>query len=200
MPASPRALFIAILLTLRVADAFTSNGIFEAQAGLPMIGRRPPPSGSWTCVVGMSSRPANQGCGRNDARAKARVCLEMQARRANGQADSNNNGDEPASASSSRKVTQIDDGSPLGVAIVLLGGSWVVLGGGGDGCASSAHISSLPPLLASFVSSMDGLVGGGVAGGGGASGSTDGRIWAVFITASMAAGISRLVRYHWNEK
>ena len=70
--------------------------------------------------------------------------------------------------SGGRKVARIDDGSPLGVAIVLLGGAWVVLG--------------------------DGDVGGGT------SGTTDGRIWAVFATASVAAGISRLVRYYWNKK
>ena len=105
------------------------------------------------------------------------------------------NEDKPAATanSSSRKVTKIDDGSPLGVAIVLLGGAWVVLG---DGNGGGEDAQKLPPFVVSILSSVDGVAG--IAGGG--NGSTDGRIWAVFVTASVAAGISRLVRYYWDKK
>ena len=113
----------------------------------------------------------------------------------------NNEDGRPAAAtatgSSARKVSQTDDGSPLGVAIVLLGGAWVVLsdrgdgGGGGSGSGDAAQIM-LPPFLAPIIVSFGG--------DGGGTGSTDGRIWAVFVTASVAAGISRLVRYYWNKK
>jgi len=72
--------------------------------------------------------------------------------------------EDDAVAAGQRTVTKIDDGSPLGVAIVLLGGSWLVLGG------------------------RDGVGDGG-----------DG-IWAVFATASVAAGISRLVRYYYGKR
>lgn len=95
-------------------------------------------------------------------------------------------------------MTKIDDGSPLGVAIVLLGGAWVVLGDGGNGGGSGADAGaqvSLPPFVAS-IASVDGVAGNA----GGGTGSTDGRIWAVFIAASVAAGISRLARYYWNKK
>ena len=105
------------------------------------------------------------------------------------------NEDKPAATanSSSRKVTKIDDGSPLGVAIVLLGGAWVVLGDGDGGSSGSGADAQL--LIPTFVASI--LSFGGDGGG---NGGTDGRIWAVFITASVAAGISRLVRYYWNKK
>ena len=88
-------------------------------------------------------------------------------------------------------MTKIDDGSPLGVAIVLLGGAWVVLGDSDGGSSTGDAQLSLPPFVASILS---------FGGDGGGNGSTDGRIWAVFITASVAAGISRLVRYYWNKK
>ena len=52
-----------------------------------------------------------------------------------------------------QKSTPIEDGSPLGVAIVVLGGSYVVFG------------------------------------------EQDIPVWIVFVTASIAAGISRLIRY-----
>ena len=100
-------------------------------------------------------------------------------------------GKSAATANSSRKVTQIDDGSPLGVAIVLLGGAWVVLGNSDGGSSTGDAQLSLPPFVASILS---------FGGDGGGNGGTDGRIWAVFITASVAAGISRLVRYYWNKK
>jgi hypothetical protein len=62
--------------------------------------------------------------------------------------------------------TAIEDGSPLGVAIVVLGGLWLVLGDG-----------SLPMLDDERAS-----------------------IWVVFCTASIAAGISRLIRYHQKDR
>ena len=64
-------------------------------------------------------------------------------------------------------------------------------GGGGSGSGDAAQIM-LPPFLAPIIVSFGG--------DGGGTGSTDGRIWAVFVTASVAAGISRLVRYYWNKK
>ena len=89
--------------------------------------------------------------------------------------------DDPADTSTSDKTyTQIDDGSPLGVAIVVLGGIWVALSDGQD-------VPQLPSGM------MDGV-------GWGHGGTDDVRIWAVFATASVAAGISRLVRYYWDKK
>ena len=52
-----------------------------------------------------------------------------------------------------QKSTPIEDGSPLGVAVVVLGGSYIVFGD-----------QDIP-------------------------------VWIVFVTASIAAGISRLIRY-----
>ena len=88
--------------------------------------------------------------------------------------------DDPADTSTSGKnYTQIEDGSPLGVAIVVLGGAWLALGDGDQ---------DAPQLPFGM---MDGV-------GGSYSGSVDdgALIWAVFATASVAAGISRLVRYY----
>lgn len=91
--------------------------------------------------------------------------------------------DDPGDTSTSAKnFTQIEDGSPLGVAIVVLGGSWLAFADGQD-------VPQLP------FSMMDGVVGGF-----GGSSTDDVRIWAVFATASLAAGISRLVRYYWDKK
>ena len=59
-------------------------------------------------------------------------------------------------------MTKIDDGSPLGVAIVLLGGAWVVLGdgdGGGGGSSTGDAQMLLPPFFASVASSADGVAG-----------------------------------------
>ena len=86
--------------------------------------------------------------------------------------------DDPADTSTSGKnYTQIEDGSPLGVAIVVLGGAWLAFADGQD-----------MPLPFGM---MDGV-------GGSYSGSVDdgALIWSVFATASVAAGISRLVRYY----
>lgn len=52
--------------------------------------------------------------------------------------------------------TQVEDGSPLGVAIVVLGGSLVVFGGD--------NFENVP-------------------------------VWVVFVVASTAAGVARLIRY-----
>lgn len=62
---------------------------------------------------------------------------------------------EKNSETETAKYTKVEDGSPLGVAIVVLGGSLVVFGGDG--------LAQIP-------------------------------VWVVFLTASVAAGISRLVR------
>eukprot|EP00980_Cylindrotheca_fusiformis_P007223 scaffold1525_cov142-Cylindrotheca_fusiformis.AAC.23 len=59
----------------------------------------------------------------------------------------------------SAKYTKVEDGSPLGVAVVVLGGSLIVFGGD--------NFSEIP-------------------------------VWVVFVTASAAAGISRLVRSQRN--
>lgn len=57
--------------------------------------------------------------------------------------------------------TKVEDGSPLGVAIVVLGGSLVVFGGD--------NFENIP-------------------------------VWAVFVVASTAAGVARLIRYLQEEK
>ena len=62
---------------------------------------------------------------------------------------------------SERAYTKIDDGSPLGVAIVVLGGSFLAFSGS----------ESVDPTS----------------------------IWIVFASASIAAGLSRLLRYHKRE-
>ena len=95
---------------------------------------------------------------------------------------SNQNDDQTETSNSAKNFTQIDDGSPLGVAIVVLGGSWVAFADGQD-------MTQLPFSLI-----------GGVVGGYGGGGDDDVRIWAVFATASVAAGISRLIRYYWDKK
>ena len=93
---------------------------------------------------------------------------------------SNKGNDDPTddTSTSAKNYTQIEDGSPLGVAIVVIGGLWLAFGDGQD-------VPRLPFGM------MDGV-------GGSYSGSTDddALIWAVFATASVAAGISRLVRYY----
>ena len=61
--------------------------------------------------------------------------------------------DQEDEGKSPQKSTPIEDGSPLGVAVVVLGGSYVVFG------------------------------------------EQDIPVWIVFVTASIAAGISRLIRY-----
>ena len=205
MLACPR-IAICTILTLGGAEAFTSSGIFAvARPGgpFPLTARCPPPSsgsGSGTCVVGAIVRTA-QGGGMD-----TRCRLRMKRRRGRDPTISVGEDDGRSAAattnsgsSASRNVTKIEDGSPLGVAIVLLGGAWVVLGDGGNGGGSGADAGaqvSLPPFVASIASSVDGVAGNA----GGGTGSTDGRIWAVFIAASVAAGISRLVRYYWNKK
>jgi len=68
--------------------------------------------------------------------------------------NNNDNSKEKVSKSS----TVVEDGSPLGVAIVVLGGSFVVLGN------DTIDENRIP-------------------------------VWAVFATASIAAGLSRLIRY-----
>jgi hypothetical protein len=66
------------------------------------------------------------------------------------------NRDEKVAELRTANYTKVEDGSPLGVAIVVLGGSLVVFGGD--------ELSKIP-------------------------------VWAVFVTASVAAGLSRLVRF-----
>ena len=185
-------LLIAIILALGGVEAFATVGISAARlrVGLPTIRQRhepPPSSGRCTCIIGGTAHRSST-CAKFHARPNTRTHLEMKRRRGEVR-----NEDKPAAtaSSSSRKVTQIDDGSPLGVAIVLLGGAWVVLGDGDGGSSTGDAQLSLPPFVASILS---------FGGDGGGTGSTDGRIWAVFITASVAAGISRLVRYYWNKK
>ena len=198
-----RALLIKLIpIVLCGANAFTLSGISAARLrmGLPTIGQRrhepPSISGRCTCCIGDMTQRA-----RSHARSKTRTHLEVKRRDADQITKVGNDKDgrsaaaTAAGSSSGRKVTQMDDGSPLGVAIVVLGGAWVVLGdrgdGGGGGSGGDAAQIMLPPFLAPMI------FGGGDGGG---TGSTDGRIWAVFITASVAAGISRLVRYYWNKK
>ena len=188
-------LLIAAILSLGGANAFATDGISAAQlrVGLSAIGHRhePPPSSSGrrcTRIIGGTAHRSLPQCARFCASSETRTQLEMKRRRG----EVTNEDKSAATAySSSRKVTQIDDGSPLGVAIVLLGGAWVVLGDSDGGSSTGDVQLSLPPFVASILS---------FGGDGGGNGGTDGRIWAVFITASVAAGISRLVRYYWNKE
>ena len=183
---------IAIIIALGGIDAFATDGISAARlrAGLPTIGHQhePPPSSGrrCTCIIGGMAHRSPQ-CTTIHSSSKTRTHLEM--KRSRGEVTDEDKS--AATANNSRKVTQIDDGSPLGVAIVLLGGAWVVLGDGDGGSSIGDAQLSLPPFVASILS---------FGGDGGGNGGTDGRIWAVFITASVAAGISRLVRYYWNKK
>ena len=194
-----------ILLVMCGVDAFTSSvcSATRLRVGLPTIDQRrhepPSTSGRCTCCIGDMTQRA-----RSHAIAKTRTHLGLKRRDADQITKVSNNKDgRPAAAagsSSGRKVTQIDDGSPLGVAIVVIGGAWVVLGdrdiggdgGGGSGIGGDVAQIMLPQFLAPIVS-----FGGD---GGGSNGSTDGRIGAVFVTASVAAGISRLARYYWSKK
>ena len=175
-------------LLLGWAEAFVSpaaGGIFAPQRQngdpAPPPARRPSLLISCSpgrCVGGGDGLPLQspQYCARSKryrSRGQERNILPLRSKQNDDQADT---------STSDKTYTQIDDGSPLGVAIVVLGGSWVALGGGQD-----------VPQLPSSV--MDGV-------GGSYSGSTDddALIWAVFATASVAAGISRLVRYYWDKK
>ena len=160
---------VCTILTLGGVEAFASSGIVAvARPGgsFSTTARRPPPSsgsgsGSGTCVVSGIARTA-QG-GEMDARWR----LEMKRRRGRDRTtnvgkDDGRSAAATATNSSRRKVTKIDDGSPLGVAIVLLGGAWVVLGdgdGGGGGSSTGDAQMLLPPFFASVASSADGVAG-----------------------------------------
>ena len=186
LPLPPSLVLVSLLLGW--AEAFVSpaaGGIFAPQRQngdpAPPPARRPSLLISCSpgrCVGGGDGLPLQspQYCARSKryrSRGQERNILPLRSKQNDDQADT---------STSDKTYTQIDDGSPLGVAIVVLGGSWVALGGGQD-----------VPQLPSSV--MDGV-------GGSYSGSTDddALIWAVFATASVAAGISRLVRYYWDKK
>ena len=181
LPLSPSLVLVSLLLGW--AEAFVSpavGGIFSLRSRgdtAPPPPRRPSSFLSWrspgVCV-------GERGLPRCSPRYVLANGDSSRRRERRGVVLRSKQNDDPADTSTSGKnYTQIEDGSPLGVAIVVLGGAWLALGDGDQ---------DAPQLPFGM---MDGV-------GGSYSGSVDdgARIWAVFATASVAAGISRLVRYY----
>ena len=176
----PPSLMLVSTLLLGWTEAFgipPSCGIFvpQCQIGVPPPARRPSSFLGWRspdrCAVGVGLPhrfPWHAHFNEDIFRRRERRSVSLRSKQNDDQIDTSTN---------TKTYTQIDDGSPLGVAIVVLGGIWVALGDGQD-------------MFLPF-----GMMGGV---GGSYDGSTTGdvRIWAVFATASIAAGISRLVRYY----
>ena len=88
----------------------------------------------------------------------------------------NNKKDDDETTTKKSGYTPISDGSPIGVAVVALGGAYVVFFGDQQQAATTTATDTTTVLLPEI------------------------SVWTIFLTASLAAGIERLINLQRNNK